>query len=318
LKPDVANQIADKFIEKDKVALVTGVTFSNIMLAVHKKITDANIFLIGSTAGPAPIAGASCSPYQFITSWQNDMQAEVVGEYARLRGFKRVVALASNYQAGKDFIAGFKRNFKDPLLAEIYTPLAQMDYSAELAQIEAQKPDALYFFYPGAVGVSFIKQLAQSSLAGKVTILSSSSIDATTLRGMGEMAMGAYAGTFWAQDFRNEVSRKFVADFEAKYGRIPSQFAAQSYDAALLIDSALKKAAGRVDDKKALQAALKAADFASVRGKLVFGSNHFPVQDMYILQVDKDNKGRVNLKTVGNILPAHADFYAKECKMRAL
>ena len=93
LKPDVATQIVQKLIEKDNVPIITGITFSNVMMAVHKPITEKGVFLIGSNAGPAPIAGALCSPFQFITSWQNDMQAEVVGKYATDKGYKKVVGI---------------------------------------------------------------------------------------------------------------------------------------------------------------------------------------------------------------------------------
>ncbi|MEN9560123.1 MAG: hypothetical protein RLZZ502_1334 [Pseudomonadota bacterium] len=318
LKPDVANQVVDKLLEKDKVQIITGVTFSNIMMAVHKKITDKGVFLIGSNAGPSPIAGAACSPYQFITSWQNDNQAEVVGQYATNMGYKNVIGMAPNYQAGKDFVAGFKRYFKGNLADEIYTTLNQVDYSAELAQVASKNPDAIYVFYPGGMGVNFARSFAQSGLKGKVVMLSTSTLDGSTLPALQDAALGGRSGTFWGPDFANPVSQKFVADFEAKYKRIPSQYAAQSYDAALLLDSALGKVKGNVEDKKAFQAALKAADFKSLRGNFKFGENHFPIQDMYMFEVAKDAKGRVNLKTLGKALSAHVDAYAPQCKMKSL
>ena len=172
LKPDVATQIVQKLIERENVSIITGVTFSNIMMAVHKPITEKGVFLIGSNAGPAPIAGAQCSPYQFITSWQNDNQAEVVGKYATDKGYKRVIGMAPNYQAGKDFIAGFKRMYKGEIIDEIYTPLNQPDFSAELAQVAAKNPDAVYVFYPGGLGVNFVRQYQQAGLLGKIPLLS--------------------------------------------------------------------------------------------------------------------------------------------------
>lgn len=316
LKPEVATQIVDKLIEKDKVPIITGITFSNVMMAVHKKITEKEVFLIGSNAGPAPIAGAQCSPYAFITSWQNDNQAEVVGKYATDKGYKRVVGMAPNYQAGKDFIAGFKRFYKGEVIDEIYTPLNQPDFSAELAQVAAKNPDAVYVFYPGGLGVNFIRQYKQAGLAGRVPLLSTSTADGSTLPAQKDDALGVISGTFWGPDFNNPVSRKFVDDFEKKFNRIPSQYAAQSYDAALLLDSAIGKVKGNVGDKKAFMAALKAADFKSVRGDFKFGNNNFPVQDMHIFEVAKDAKGRVNLKTIATPLKAHQDAYAAQCALK--
>ena len=316
LKPEVATQLVDKLIEKDKVQIITGITFSNIMMAVHKKITDQGVFLIGSNAGPAPVAGAQCSPYAFITSWQNDNQAEVVGEYANQKGYKKVIGMAPNYQAGKDFIAGFKRNYKGEVIDEIYTPLNQPDFSAELAQVAAKKPDAVYVFYPGGLGVNFVRQYKQAGLLGKVPLLSTSTTDGSTLPAQKEDALGVISGTFWGPDFTNAASKSFVEDYEKKYNRIPSQYAAQSYDAALLLDSAIAKVKGNVGDKKAFQAALKAADFKSVRGNFKFNTNGFPIQDQYIFEVAKDGKGRVSLKTIATPLKDHKDAYHASCPMK--
>jgi branched-chain amino acid transport system substrate-binding protein len=316
LKPEVATQIVDKLIEKDKVPIITGITFSNVMMAVHKKITEKEVFLIGSNAGPAPIAGAQCSPYSFITSWQNDNQAEVVGKYATDKGYKRVIGMAPNYQAGKDFIAGFKRYFKGEVIDEIYTPLNQPDFSAEIAQVAAKNPDAVYVFYPGGLGVNFVRQYKQAGLAGKIPLLSTSTADGSTLPAQKDDALGVISGTFWGPDFNNPANLKFVDDYEKKYGRIPSQYAAQAYDSALLLDSAIAKVKGNVGDKPAFMAALKAADFKSVRGNFKFNNNGFPIQDMYVFEVAKDAKGRVSLKTISAPLKDHQDAYHAQCALK--
>ena len=315
LKPDVATQLVQKLIEKDNVPIITGITFSNVMMAVHKPITEKGVFLIGSNAGPAPIAGAACSPYQFITSWQNDNQAEVVGKYATDKGYKKVIGMAPNYQAGKDFIAGFKRMYKGEVIEEFYTPLNQPDFAAELAQVAAKKPDAVYVFYPGGLGVNFVRQYQQAGLLGKIPLLSTSTTDGSTLPAQQEAALGVISGTFWGPDFDNPANKQFVAEFEAKFKRIPSQYAAQSYDAAQLLDSAIAKVKGNVADKAAFGAALKAADFKSVRGAFKFGPNHFPVQDMHVFEVARDAKGRVSLKTIATPLKNHGDVYAAQCMM---
>jgi len=315
LKPDVATQIVQKLIEKDNVSIITGITFSNVMMAVHKPITEKGVFLIGSNAGPAPIAGAQCSPFQFIVSWQNDNQAEVVGRYATDKGYKRVIGMAPNYQAGKDFVAGFKRMYKGEVIDEIYTPLNQPDFSAELAQVAAKNPDAIYVFYPGGLGVNFIRQYQQAGLLGKIPLLSSSTTDGSTLPAQQAAALGVISGTFWGPDFNNPANRQFVDEFEKKFNRIPSQYAAQSYDAAQLLDSAIAKVRGNMADKNAFRAALKAADFKSVRGNFRFNTNHFPIQDQHIFEVARDAKGRVSLKTIATPLKDHGDAYASLCKM---
>ena len=316
LKPEVAVQIVDKLIERDRVPIITGVTFSNVMMAVHKKIVEKEVFLIGSNAGPSPIAGAQCSPFFFSTSWQNDQQAEGVGKYATDKGYKRIVAMAPNYQAGKDFVAGFKRYYKTPLVNEIFTSLTQQDYSVELAQVQAANPDAVFVFYPGGLGVNFVKQYNQAGLKAKIPLISTSTVDGINLPAQGDAALGVVTGTFWGPDFSNPASRKFVADFEAKYKRIPSQYAAQGYDSALLLDSALAKVKGNVADKRAFQTALKAADFKSVRGDFKFNTNNFPIQDFHVFEAVKDAQGRHTLKTVSTSLKADKDAYFEKCPMK--
>ncbi len=316
LRPEVAVQIVDKLIERDRVPIITGLTFSNVLMAVFKKVVDKEVFLIGSNAGPSPIAGAQCSPYFFSTSWQNDQQAEVVGKYASDKGYKRVAAMAPNYQAGKDFVAGFKRYYKTPLANEIYTSLTQQDYSAELAQVQSVNPDAVFVFYPGGLGVNFVKQYAQAGLKGKYPLLNISTTDGINLPAQGDAALGAILGTAWGPDFKNAQNQKFVADFEARFKRIPSQYAAQAYDSALLLDSAIARVKGNVADKKAFMAALKVADFKSVRGEFKFNTNGYPIQDLHVFEVVKDDKGRNTLKTVATPLKADKDGYFDKCALK--
>jgi branched-chain amino acid transport system substrate-binding protein len=316
LKPDVATQIVDKLIEREKVSIITGITFSNIMMAVHKKITEKEVFLIGSNAGPSPIAGAQCSPYFFTTSWQNDQQAEVVGKYAYDKTIDKVMTIAPNYQAGKDFVAGFKRYYKTATVGELWPALSTTDFSAEIAQIQAANPKAVYAFLPGGLGINFVKQWAQAGLNKKITLLTTSTTDGIGLPAMGDAALGVVSGTFWGPDFANPANQKFVKDFEAKYKRIPSQYAAQAYDSALLLDSALRKVKGDVTDKKAMQAALKAADFKSVRGDFKFNTNNFPIQDLHMFEAIKDAQGRYTLKTIATPLKADKDAFAEKCAMK--
>ncbi|HKQ27084.1 MAG TPA: ABC transporter substrate-binding protein [Burkholderiales bacterium] len=316
LKPEVANQVVDKLIEKEKVSIIAGVTFSNIAMTVHKKVVQSEVFLISSNAGPSPLAGAQCSPFFFNTNNQNDERAEVVGKYAADKGYKRVYAMAPNYQAGKDFVSGFKRLYKQPLLEEIYTPLNQLDFQAELAQLAAAKPDAVWVFYPGGLGVQFVRQWRQSGLAGKIPLLTSSTVDGITLPALQDAALGVIDGSLWSPELDIPQSRRFVAEFEKRYKRVPSVYAAQSYDSALLLDSAIAKVKGRVSDKKAFQAALKAADFSSVRGNFKFNNNNFPIQDFYAFEVIKDANGRYTYKTLAKVLPNHEDAYHSQCGMK--
>ncbi|HEY7803635.1 MAG TPA: ABC transporter substrate-binding protein, partial [Orrella sp.] len=315
LKPDLAVQTVNRFIERDDVDVVAGITFSNVMMAVAKPLADSDTVFVGMNAGPAPLAGERCEPNFFFVGYQNDQQAEGVGKYASDKGFDNVYLMAPNYQAGKDAVGGFKRYYDGGIAGEVYTRVNQPDYSAEIAQLQAANPDAVYVFYPGGMGINFIKQFRQAGLLGKIPLLSVSSFDGTTLPALKETAVGAISGSFWGVDFDNPANQKFVKAFEEKYGRIPSQYAAQAYDGALLLDAALASIDGNYEDKDALKKALRQVQFESVRGEFEFNKNGFPIHDMYVFEVAPDAQGRVSHKTLQKTLPAQPDSYVSQCPL---
>ena len=315
LKPDLGVELAKKLIEKEKVSIITGVTFSNVMMAVHKPITDAGVFLIGSNAGPTPITGKGCSPMYFSTSWNNDSLHESMGAYARQQGYKRVYLMAPNYQAGKDALAGFKAQYKAAGLDEVYTQINQPDYSAEIAQLQAAQPDAVYVFYPGGMGVNFVKQYQQAGLLGKIPLLSASTVDGTTLPALKDIALGVITSSPYSPDIDNPQNKKFVDDFRKKYNRVPSLYAAQSYDAAMLLNAALNKTQGKLD-REPMRAALKQADFKSVAGPFKFNTNQFPIRNFYRVDVAKDASGQAALVNKGVVLKDHPDAHASQCPIK--
>lgn len=318
LKPDVGVSLAQKLIDKDKVDILAGMTFSNVLMAVAKPVADSQVILISTNAGPSDLAGKGCHANFFFPAYQNDVQAQVMARYAADKGYKRVYLMAPNYQSGRDQVAGFKRSFSraGSIAGEVFTSLGQADYSAELQQLQAAGPDAVFAFYPGAMGVSFIKQYRQAGLFGRLPLLTASTVDGINLPTLKESAIGTLAGAAWGPDFPNPVNQKFVNGFEARYKRIPSQYAAQAYDAALLIGSALAKTKGSVE-RPALRAALKEADYVGVRGQHVaFNNNQFPIQDLHVFEVAPNDKGQVSLRTIGTPLKAFKDDYAPQCPLK--
>jgi branched-chain amino acid transport system substrate-binding protein len=316
-KPEVANQVADELLDRENVSIIAGVTFSNEMLAIYQKVVGRNVFIIGSNASPSQLAGAQCSPFYLDTNAQNDQRAEAAGKYMTDRGYKRVYMMTPNYQAGKDYVAGFKRYYKQTLLNEAYTPLSQLDFQAELTQVAAARPDAVFAFYPGGLGVQFVRQWRQAGLAGTIPLITGSTVDGLTLPALKADAVGIAHFAPWGPDFDNPQSKKFVADFDTKHKRLPSEYAASAFDSAVLLDSAIAKVKGNLADKLAFSAALKAADFQSVKGKFRFNHNHMPIQDFFAFEIVKDgNRDRYTLKTIGVAMADAQDAYHAECPMQ--
>jgi branched-chain amino acid transport system substrate-binding protein len=316
LKPDVAVGKAKAFVERDKVDFVVGPIFSNILIAMMKPVTDSGAILISPNAGTSNFAGKDCNPNFFVTSYQNDQNHEVLGKYAQDKGMKKVFIMAPNYQAGKDSLAGFKRYFKGEVVDEVYVPLNQLDYSAELSRIAAAAPEAIFVFLPGGMGVNFVKQFRQAGLADKITFLSAFTVDESTLPAQQDAALGFFGGANWAPNLDNPQNKAFVAAYEKEYNAVPGSYAFQAYDAAQLIDSALKATGGKTDNKDALRAALAKADFKSLRGDFKFNTNHYPIQNFYLVKVAKRADGKFQTEIAQKVFENYSDPHVKDCKMK--
>lgn len=315
LKPDVAVTKARGLVERDNVDFVVGPIFSNVLQAIMKPVTDSRAFLISPNAGTSNFAGRQCNANFFVTSYQNDQNHEVLGRHAQDAGYKRVFIMAPNYQAGKDSLAGFKRHFKGEVLDEVYTQLGQLDFSAELTRIASMKPDAVFTFMPGGMGVNLVRQWRQAGLTA-IPFLSAFTVDESTLPAQQDAAIGMFGGANWAPTLDNPQNKAFVAAFEKEYGYVPGSYAMQAYDAAQLIDSAAKAVAGKLANKDALRAALKKADFKSLRGDFKFGNNHYPIQDFYLVKAAKRADGKFQTEIVKKVFDDYVDVYAKDCAMK--
>ncbi|MBD9650680.1 ABC transporter substrate-binding protein [Ensifer sp. NPDC090286] len=310
-KPELAVQIAEKMIQGDKVDLMTGIIWSNLAMAVVPNTVAQDVIYLSPNAGPSALAGANCNPNYFNVAYQNDNFHEAMGQYAN-KDYKNAFILAPNYPAGKDALTGFKRYYKGALAGEIYTQVGQTDYAAEIAQIRASGADSVYFFLPGGMGIAFMKQYAQSGV--NIPVMGPGfSFSQDVLPAIGDAALGVKNSATWSKDLDNEANKKFVEAFKAEYKRLPSIYAAQSWDTANLILAALSKA--DVKDKDAFRAALKAADFQSVRGKFVFNNNNHPIQNIYVREVVKEADGVLTNKIIATAFEDHKDAYADKCSM---
>ncbi len=314
-KPEKGKQIAERFMKKDKVKILTGIVFSNVAMAVVPKVVRQDIVYLSPNAAPSKLAGKGCNENYFSVSYQNDNLDEVVGQYVTDTGHKSVYLLAPNYPAGKDHLAGFKRYYKGQIAGEVYTKLGQSDYAAEIAALRAAKPSAVFFFLPGGMGINFLKQYSQAGLSQQIPVYGPAfSFDERILKAVGPAALGVKNGSQWTHDLDNPANVQFVEAYKAAYKRMPTLYAAQGYDTARLIGSALGAVGGDLGDMKAFKAALKRADFDSVRGNFSFGANQHPVQDLYIREVIEQDGGFTN-KTVKKVFSNHVDAYVSECKM---
>ncbi len=315
-KPDVGKQLADEMLKKHKVNFVSGIIWSNVMLAVAPTVTGAGTFMIGTNAGPHELAGKMCNEFYFTTSWQNDQTPEAMGKYMQDQSINDVYVMAPNYAAGKDMVNGFKRYFKGRIVDEVYTKLGQQDYQAEISQLRGKNPKAVFVFYPGDMGIQFLKQYAQAGLREQVPLYSVYTVDEISLPAVGEAALGNYETRYWSPDLKNEANARYVGDFKKKFGYTPSFYGAQSYDGILLIDSAIRAVKGDLSNKKGMTAAMRKADFKSTRGKFTYNVNHHPIQNFYLLRAVKASGGDVEMQIQKTVFENHKDAYSQECPMK--
>ena len=308
---------ASKLIDDLKVDFVTGLGASNTLIPVFKSFVDANIFVVGALAGPRQFAGSECHPNGFFVSFTNDDWPAAAGQYMTNKGYKRVFFLAADYQAGKEHIEAAIRTFKGQAIGPAYTPLPQLDFAPEIARIRAEKPDAVFSFLVGAGGIAFSKQYSQGGLMGQIPFVTEDPVaNPLTFPAQGDAALGIIMATNWHLGLDNPANKKFVATFRQKYNRDPATFAALGYDAIKAIDGAVRGVNGKIEDKDALRASMRKAQFDSVRGKFKFNNNHYPIQDIFLETPEKDAKG--NLRQVKKDLAATdvKDPYHQQCAMK--
>ena len=315
-KPDVGVQLAEEMLKKHQVDFVSGIIWSNVMLAVVPVVTGAGKIMVGTNAGASPLAGSQCSELYFSTSWNNDQTPEAMGKFLQDSNVNDLYVMAPNYQAGKDMVAGLKRYYKGRIVEEIYTKLGQQDYQAEISQLRSKNPKAVFVFYPGGMGIQFLKQYDQAGLRGQLPLYSVYTVDEISLPAVKEAALGNWETRFWSPDLKNPANQKYVADYKKKYGKLPVFYGAQSYDGIMLIDSAVKATKGNLKDTRALVAAMRKADFDSIRGRFTYNVNHHPIQNFYLLRAEKAASGDIEMRIQKTIFQDHKDSYYQDCKMK--
>src|SRR5881397_2869342 len=315
-KPDVGVQLAEEMLKKHQVDFVSGIIWSNVMLAVVPVVTGAGKIMVGTNAGASPLAGSQCSELYFSTSWNNDQTPEAMGKFLQDSSVNDLYVMAPNYQAGKDMVAGLKRYYKGRIVEEIYTKLGQQDYQAEISQLRSKNPKAVFVFYPGGMGIQFLKQYDQAGLRGQLPLYSVYTVDEISLPAVKEAALGNWETRFWSPDLKNPANQKYVADYKKKYGKLPVFYGAQSYDGIMLIDSAVKAVKGDLTNKKGMIAAMRQADYKSTRGPYKYNVNHFPIENFYLLKAVQDPSGELVMQIQKTVFENHKDSYSAECPMK--
>jgi branched-chain amino acid transport system substrate-binding protein len=315
--PSATVQEISRLIDKEKVDLIVGLSASNELVAGVKPIVDAKIFFIGMNGGVAVNAGEQCNPYYFNASFQNAQLTTGMGAFMTKQGVKKLYLIGADFEAGYEHTDAAKTGFKGEIVAQQFTPLTQLDFAADIAKIRASGADGVFAFYPGGLGIAFMRQWAQAGLTGKIPVFSNIALtEPTAFQAQGRSVLGTYVSAVYFAGIDNPVNKRFVQDFKTKFGRDPASYAGLAYDAMMLVDSAVKEVKGNVKDQAAFRAALKKANFQSVRGSFAFSSNNHPIQNTYLTVVDERSDGSLFLKATAVIAEKAADSFVGKCPLK--
>jgi branched-chain amino acid transport system substrate-binding protein len=310
-KTDVAVREVERMIKSDRVQIVAGVLVSNVMMAINKTVFDANVSLLSTNAGPAPLAGELCNPLFVSASFMNDQNAEATGELATRDGIKSVYMMAPNFQAGKDNMSGFQRTYKGKVVGSSLYKMGESDFQADFSKVRAAAPEAVYVFAPGSMGISFLKQWQSSGLAQTIKLYTLYVVDYATMPAIGDAAIGTVMTSHWNPDFQHPRNQAFIKAYIAKFNQHPSLFAVQGYDGLRAIATAAKALGAKIDEPGAIAKQIRKDGLASVRGDLKYNVNGFPVQPYWKIEIVAGPDGKAMKKGREMVFERKDSFWEK-------
>ena len=320
--PDLGRQKAEKLARDSDIDIIAGFNWTNVILAARKPVLDAGKILFSLNPGPSELAGKLCSPNFISIRSQTDVAPMQSGDMLNQLGVKKLFIMAPNYSAAKDVIGGMERTYKGEVVGRALTKWGddpQMDFSAELANVKASGADAVYAFFPGRPGAAFARQFDQAGLTGKVKMVTIWTLDQLSLPQLQSASvnsvMGSISNEAWVQDIDTPENKKFVDGFKQKYGRLPSNYAAQGYDFIPAVKAAIEHTGGNPHDVKAIAAALHKADYKSIRGPFHYTPNGMPVNPFYQQKVVALPDGTWTLAIVSKVSDGVPDPYVGDCKL---
>lgn len=310
--PSKASENASRLVKRDHVDVLLGTVHSGVAMAMAKVAKDTNTLLIVPNAGADNVTGPLCAPNIFRTSFSNWQPAYAMGKVAASKGAKRVVTLTWKYAAGEESVRGFKEAFEaagGKVVDELTVPFPNVEFQAQLTQIAAAKPDAVYVFFAGAGAVKFVRDYAAAGLKDKIPLYGAGFLTDGTLEAQGDAAQGLLTTLHYADGLTSARDQGFRLDYAKTYKLQPDVYAVQGYDAAQLLGAGLVAVKGDMTQRGAMVRAMEQAKVDSPRGPFVMSKAHNPIQDIYLRQV-KGHENRVVLVAVKGLADP-----ARGCRM---
>ncbi|MGE4534925.1 ABC transporter substrate-binding protein [Halomonas sp.] len=286
--PSKAPQNMSRLVKSDRVDAVIGPVHSGVAMGMLRVAKQTGALTIIPNAGLGAATNELCMPNVFRTSHNMWQDAYPMGKVAHDRGHRRVVTITWDYAGGKEDVAAFEEAFSEAggeVMEQILVPFPSTEFQSYLTQIASLAPDAVYTFFAGGGGVSFVRDYAAAGLKESIPLLGSGFMTEGNLTALGEAGEGVLTTLHYAETLESEENRAFVSAYEAAYGETPDAYAVHGYDTGAMLAEAFTTVEGDTGDRDALFAALAEVELDSPRGPLRFSASHHPIQNVYLREI---------------------------------
>lgn len=310
--PSKAVENANKLVKRDKVDVLVGTVHSGVALAMAKVARETKTLLIVPNAGADEITGPLCAPNVFRTSFSNWQPAYAMGKVLADRKVQRVVTLTWNYLAGQQYVEGFKEAFEKSggkVVKQMGLAFPDVEFQAQLTEIAALKPDAVYVFFAGAGATKFVRDYAAAGLNKTIPLYASGFLTEGNLESMGAAGQGLLTTLHYGDGIKNAKNDAFRQSYARSYKRQPDVYAVQGYDSAQLLLAGLNAVKGDTTKREEMVKAMESAQIDSPRGRFTLSKAHNPVQDIYLRKATGNENQVVDIAINGLADPARG------CKM---
>lgn len=294
-----SGQAAVEKLLKQGVLALTGVVSSAVMLGIRDKVEQAQVPLVGSNASPSSLQSVV---YIWRTSYVLDEVGRALGHYLKeaLAPSERLAIIMPESPASQDVLRGFQQEFgkSDPRIGnpvtwteEISGTPGKSAYRRDIATALKRDPDGVFCFFAGAAAVEFLKQLRAEGYTGPIyapgfltegNVLASFKDETDVL--------GIQTALNYSPDLNNAANRLFASAYRKKHGTSPTAYATASYDAAHVLNQAIRRA-GESPTPPAVNLALgKIGRVDSPRGVWQFNQPRTPQQRWYLREVQLDGQ----------------------------
>jgi branched-chain amino acid transport system substrate-binding protein len=288
--PAVATQKAEKLFQVEKVDFLTGTVNSGSTLAVGQ-LAERNNKLIATTVSFADsITSDKCSPNVFRVNARAGMQSAALAAWVDKEIPKaNIFFIGPDYEMGRSTVSAFKKastekGAKD--VGEVFAPLDNKDYSPYFGQVRAAKPNVIYTSVAGNDTVRLFTQMDEYGVnKGSTLVGASGTVTSQNLGAIGKSANGFVTGVGYSPKLDNPANKKFVADFQKAYNKLPDLYGADSYGLLYFYKAAVEKAKSTETDK--VRVAMNDLSWQTPQGtKKMRAGDHQAMQDMFAVRVE--------------------------------